>query len=363
MRVAARAVAQGSKAGRAAGWQHGYRLGQCEAIMRGTENAGFAFFDMHVAFVGEGLFALNEGIVSALNVMVRQLSVFDPLQCTAEQIAALAPDLVLVLNGIHAFPLQQMAALRERGLRTAVWFADDPYYTDDTAAIAPHYDYVFTHEMATVPLYRELGCPRVHYLPLAASRTVFRPKLVDASYRYDIVFIGTAFWNRVRFFDKIAPYLSRRRFLLAGGLWDRLHRYEQLKSSIRLPGIPMEETPNYYNGAKIVINLHRSHDDADHNRNGRNIAGVSINPRTFEINACATLQLTDVREDLASFYAPGREIETFGSAEELIGKIDYFLKHEDHRRTIAVNGMRRTMQDHTYKHRLAAMLTAMAASG
>ena len=44
------------------------------------------------------------------------------------------------------------------------------------------------------------------------------------------------------------------------------------------------------------------------------IAPASPNPRTFEIAASTTLQLTDARDDIARFYKPGVEIETYSLA-------------------------------------------------
>lgn len=36
--------------------------------------------------------------------------------------------------------MEQMDQIREMGTKTAIWFADDPYFTDLTKRIAPHYE-------------------------------------------------------------------------------------------------------------------------------------------------------------------------------------------------------------------------------
>ncbi|WP_135553106.1 CgeB family protein [Paenibacillus cymbidii] len=361
------AVAAAYGDGQAAGFRDGYaegrRLGLCESVIRHIELPPEKRYDLHVLYVEEGLFALNEGIKDGLSGLVRQLTCCHPRQITAEKIAEMKPDLVIVLNGIHEFPAEQAARVRSYGIPTAVWFADDPYFTDVTANIARQYDFVFTHELSCIPFYRSAGCKRVFHLPLAAAPVTFHPKRTDPKYRSDICFIGTAFWNRVRFFDKLAPYLIGKRLVMAGGLWNRLKQYDRMAGSIILAGVPLAESVHYYNGAKIVINLHRSTDDGEHNRNSLGLPGLSINPRTFEISACGTLQLTDIRPDLRDYYTPGYDIETYESESELISKIDYYLQHDDQRLTIAARGLRQTLGAHTYHGRLIRLLDTMLLEG
>lgn len=348
---------EGWRTGYRDGWNYGYHYGRSKAILDSIQESPRLKYPLHVVFVGEGLFALNHGIQTALAGLVERVTVVDPLAPdAASYIASLQPDLVLVLNGIHAFPASEAGKLRSLGIRSAVWFADDPYYSDVSASVAAAYEYIFTHELGTLSLYQALGCERVYYLPLAADRSIFYPHPVTTATRADVCFIGTAFWNRVRFMDKVVPYLRNKKVLIAGGLWNRMKRYKQFHHSIRLEGIPFDQTPAYYSGAKIVINLHRAAVDPQHNKNSKQLDGFSINPRTFEIAGCSTLQLTDIRQDLPHFYVPGQQIETYGSEMELVEKIEHYLAHEDQRSQIALRGLERTLRDHTYRKRLTDML-------
>ncbi|WP_010271055.1 CgeB family protein [Paenibacillus senegalensis] len=348
---------EGWRTGYRDGWHSGYHYGRSQAVLNSIHEPSGQLYPLHVVFVGEGLFALNHGIETALARLVKKVTSVDPLMPgAAGYIASLEPDFVLVLNGIHAFPANEARMLRSLGIRTAVWFADDPYFSDASASVAPAYEFIFTHELGTVSFYRSLGCEHVYYLPLAADRSIFYPRPVTSATRADVCFIGTAFWNRVRFMDKIAPYLRNKKVIIAGGLWNRMKHYKRLRHSIRLAGIPFEQTPVYYSGAKIVINLHRAAVDSQHNQNSRQLNGYSVNPRTFEIAACSTLQLTDLRQDLTNFYIPGQQIETYGSEMELVEKIEHYLANEDQRSQIALRGLKRTLRDHTYRKRLTEML-------
>ncbi len=118
----------------------------------------------------------------------------------------------------------------------------------------------------------------------------------------------------------------------------------------------MEEVVQYYNGAKIVLNIHRTTENDSDNKNSLGAAGSSINPRTYEISACGAFQLTDLRDDLPQYYTPGVEIEAYSSPHEAMQKMIYYLSHEQERVQIAMNGLNRTLREHTYLDRIHRLL-------
>lgn len=356
------AYLQGQRDGFAAGWDHGYWFGQCESLLRSvTHEVGVR--QIHVLFVATGkgypYSPLDEAVAETLRTMTARLSITDAQHPVAEVAARLRPDIVIVLDGLE-FDTEHVDAIRRLGIRTVVWFTDDPYYTDITSRLAPHYDVVFTLERVCVDYYRSLGCQEVHYLPLGVYPTVFRPHNPPKADRKEVSFVGSAYWKRVGFFDQITDYLATKDTLISGIWWERLRQFQKLAPKIALGRwMNPEETANVYNGAKIVINMHRAHDDETFNNNSALISAVSPNPRTFEIAACATLQLTDIREDLPLYYTPGVEIVTYSSPQEMIDKIEYYLSHEQERRQIALRGLYRTLRDHTYAKRLETMLAIL----
>lgn len=341
------------------GWQHGYWYGQCESVAQ-QSIVPFYARDLHVLFITSGkgypYSPLDNAVGQTLGQLVTRLTVMSPKDDIVGVAARERPALTLVLDGLD-FPVSTIDALRKLGIRTAIWFTDDPYYTEVTAVLAPHYDFVFTLERNCVPFYQEHGCPRVHYLPLGVHTADFRPANPRHAVRGDICFIGSAYWNRIRLFEELLPRMSRRSFKLSGMWWDRLSDYQKWRDRIDLgKWMGPAETAEQYNAHKIVINVHRAHDDSTFNRNLFNIPAVSPNPRTFEIAACGTLLMSDNREDLAQFYTPGVEIVTYDSAQDMADKIDYYLAHEDERRQIALRGLHRTLRDHTYGSRLSQLL-------
>jgi spore maturation protein CgeB len=300
--------------------------------------------------------ALEHSIIKTLKNVVRELMVVTPADDLIEISANMKPDIALHFSPVISLERKQIEELKKLGIKTALWLTDDPYYTDITKLKAPLFDVVFTQEMNCVAVYQLFGCRNVHFLPLAAGPDVFHPKNVSSNYQSEILFIGSAFWNRVHLFDSIAEYLNSKNSLILGQHWERLKNYDLLKDKILDTWASPEETACYYNGAKIVINSHRSHDDTSINFNSRNIKAISVNPRTFEISACGAFQLTDVREDLTSFYTPGVDLATYRSPRDLFEKIEYYLTHEAERKAVALNGLKKTRTDHTFLNRINQLL-------
>lgn len=353
---------KGREAGYKQGHSDGYKIGFRDAVIRQTPVIEQSFWDMKILYVTAGIGvpypALDQSIIEALGQLVSGLKVAGP----SEDVVAIASeqksDLVLVLNGV-VLPADKVDLLRRNGYKTAVWFTDDPYYTDWTLTIAQRYDYVFTLELGCVSFYLDAGCRNVYYLPFAANTHVFQPMQVQSSYHSDICLIGTAFWNRIELIDRLTPILLDHKVVISGWWWDRLQNYSKLSDSIKLGDwMTPEETACYYNGAKIVINLHRSiHDDSINVNTTKKIPALSVNPRTFEIASCGAFQLSDFRQETGQLYALGTEIASYTSHDELIHKIGYYLHNEVERQAIALNGLARTKRDHTYHKRLSTLLS------
>ncbi|MBO9606982.1 MAG: glycosyltransferase [Paenibacillaceae bacterium] len=355
------AEARGRAAGFDAGLKHGIHYGMSQTVVERYRTVpGAPRHNVRVLYVTSGkgfpYLPIDEALIASLQEGVADFAAIPPDANVTAAAKKFRPDLMLVLEGMQ-LPAEQTKAVRQRGVRTAVWFTDDPYYTDITAGIAPQYDFVFTLEMNCVPFYTAIGCNQVHYMPLAANTSVFQPQRLAPAYRRDVSFIGSAYWNRVAFFDSIAPALAGKHAMLSGLWWDRLKHYSRLAGKIGLNHwMTPEETAKYYFGSGVVINLHRAHDDDSYNHNSRKIPALSINPRTFEIAASGAFQLTDERLDLRNMYEIGREIVTYASPNEFLEKMEYYLQHEEERRDIALRGLARTLRDHTYRRRIDALL-------
>lgn len=77
--------------------------------------------------------------------------------------------------------------------------------------------------------------------------------------------------------------------------------------------------------------------------------------RVFDIMGVGGFVMSNYQEELAELFVPDKEIVLFKDIDELIEKTDYYLKHEDVRIRIAMNGYKRVRKDYTYDVALRKM--------
>jgi len=80
------------------------------------------------------------------------------------------------------------------------------------------------------------------------------------------------------------------------------------------------------------------------------VDGFDVQPpnmRVIEATGAGAFLMTNAHPDLARFFTPGAELETFANGDELIAKIRYYLDHDAERRAIARQGRARCLTDHS----------------
>lgn len=82
-------------------------------------------------------------------------------------------------------------------------------------------------------------------------------------------------------------------------------------------------------------------------------SGEAGNMRTFETTGSGSFMLTQDSPTVAQYFEPGKEVETFRSAAELIEKVYFYLAHPDKREAIAAAGQIRCLRDHSMGVRTA----------
>lgn len=84
-----------------------------------------------------------------------------------------------------------------------------------------------------------------------------------------------------------------------------------------------------------------------------------IPQRVYDIMACGGFCLSNYQPEMDELFTIGKNIEAFRSVEELLEKSDYYLKHEDERLRIAINGYKLIKEKHTIQHRINEMLRVL----
>lgn len=105
----------------------------------------------------------------------------------------------------------------------------------------------------------------------------------------------------------------------------------------------------------IVLNF----SDASRKRKLSRKPLTQMKARVFELGATGGLVVTEYDPDLPSFYDIGKEIVSFRTPRELVRACRYFTSNPEEAARVAAAGYSRTLQSHTYRHRLAEIFGIM----
>lgn len=175
------------------------------------------------------------------------------------------------------------------------------------------------------------------YLPLAVDPELFAPG--TAARRPELLFIA----SRTPFREAVVRGLDAPA-LVIGTDWSGLAR----------DGI--HQVQNRKIGRNPLIRLYQRHRAVLNIRNEANVEH-GLNQRSFEPLACGALVLNDDLPDLPRCFEPGREILVYRDAHELNALVARLRREPAFATGVAEAGRRRVLAEHTYGHRVRAILS------
>ena len=338
-----------------------------------------------------------------------------------QRIVEFRPDFVLTVNHFGLDSEGRLAELLERlGLPLASWFVDNPHLIlSRHAGLNRPGTVVFSWDADNLPSLRAQGYAHVHYLPLATDPARFRPDLPPGpdQWRAELSFVGDSMTHAVA--DSMASCSAPQGLLgdyasLAAGFsesrrrsvedyleaehpaqaglfralptdgqrlafeslltWEATRQYRwscvRELSGFRsvvagdpagwaklfaaggpvrlLPRLDYyQDLPRFYPSSRVSLNC-----------TSRQMKGA-VNQRVFDVPACGGFVLTDDREQLGELFEIGREVVVYQRPEDIAGLAGRYLQDEAGRRRITGAAQRRILSEHTYAHRLAALLQIM----
>ena len=335
------------------------------------------------------------------------------LQTTAE----FKPDFVLTVNHLGFDANGVLTELLDQlRLPFASWFVDSPLFILGAGrGLVSDYASIFLWDRDYMDQVKTLGFDRVTYLPLATDETVFKPNARVPEFDCPAGFVGNSMVKPVR--DKMAllgiamdrlptldraardfirqpdrvpgriirrldlpgelglKNLSREQWLELEGLvtWRAtgLYRLELVKAlspfgpsvigdggwreslpqngfRLRPPLDYYTELPQFYPACKINLNATSLQ------------MKTGVNQRVFDVPATGGFLLTDKREQLNDLFDPETEVVQYADAEELADLARFYLSHDRQRSRISERAGQRVLAEHTYRHRLTALIDRMA---
>jgi spore maturation protein CgeB len=208
------------------------------------------------------------------------------------------------------------------------------------------YDVYFTTKTYGVEELRSLGCPRVHFVANAFDPETHRPVSVTAE-RKELIgapvgFVGTFEEDRAR----------SMHFLALQGINVRIYGNDWQSFRPATPNLRIEGRAVYGDEYAEVLSafdinlcfLRRVNRDRQ-------------TTRSVEIPACGAFMLAERTEEHLALFREGVEAEFFGSNDELLEKVRYYLDHPEQRKRIAAAGRERCLRSgYSYHDRLRWML-------
>ena len=106
----------------------------------------------------------------------------------------------------------------------------------------------------------------------------------------------------------------------------------------------LTEMPKIFHASKINLNMTMRPIET----------GLSL--RIWDVLGCGGFLISNYQAEIPEYFEIGKDLEVYESTEDLINKIDYYLRHDEERMEIAINGYEKVAKYHTYEVRLAEMI-------
>ncbi|MEW9900543.1 glycosyltransferase [Chitinivorax sp. PXF-14] len=254
------------------------------------------------------------------------------------------PEIVLVIRGNSVSPGVLRRLKHDFGVRKIIgWWVKDP--RDDCSQllndIQLYDEYFCIHRFG----WQESETAR-HMVALGVDTDLYHP-LPGTRQRHVATFVGGYNERRREAMHALrglpveiyGPGWRKPRNGWEPAIWRR----------VKADGIWGEALNRVYNESKVVLNI-----------TGWNAANkTGLNMRVFDVPATGAFLLTDYSDELAEYFEPGKEVETWRTPEELADKLRYYLAHDAAREAIARAGHERVLKLESFEAKMRRMLATI----
>ena len=266
-----------------------------------------------------------------------------------DKVKSFHPEIIFCVNlPAHILSVSDIENLSHLS-RVFCWFVDGIH---DNPEYIPYFSFIekiAVFELQDVEYLRKHNVENPCYVPIGYSKAY--GMVGDAKSRnIDISFIGSPLRHRLKILERIAeeaghngwnmriygPFYESRYFWKKYVLWIK---YPNIFRCLRNGYVTTEQAANIYVQSKIALNIH----DTRHS---------SPNPRTFDILAAGTLEISDVRQNYVDGLLPVKAYVVYENLDDLIEKLHYYLKNELEREKIARYGKENNIYSMEYSLRM-----------
>jgi len=233
------------------------------------------------------------------------------------------PRYVIWVSAYYEFRESTFEAIRKDGaVIVGLFFEDDTAFDEYSKWWIPYLDYCVTNCIEAVPKYRNLGARCILANPIVGGIPV-NVDWSNVEEKRDVSFVGIKKFDRESYINELKKQgLPLHLFGWSGGTL-----------------LSVEDMLDVFRTSKINLNFSKT---------GQN--RMQIKARIFEVCLAGGFLLTEYAPGIENYFEPDKEIVCFRDAEEMINKINYYLSHEEERRTIAQAGWKRAVNEYSSFH-------------
>lgn len=273
-----------------------------------------------------------------------------------EKAASCNPDLIFFSPFGDQFSFPTLDALKN-SCPTVGWFGDDTWRFDSfSSRYATHFSHVATTDAWSLPKYRRLGASPILTEWASAEPLSGRIGPLDEteSFLYDVSFVGGINHFREWFIKRLGKLGVEVACFGAG--WPRGRvSFEEMEQIFRVSRINLNISNSVSHDIRYVLSGRRPF--KEYRRSAKRAEQVKA--RNFEIPLAGGFQLSNYATGLERYLDIGREIALYTTPEDCAGQIGYYLDNEEERLEITRKSHLRAKNEHTYFHRLDALLKAI----
>ena len=254
-------------------------------------------------------------------------------------IIKIQPEIIFTIDQIGLSP--PVYPFLQKRPQIISWFFDNPIPFFEKGQFSRYSDnhHTFCWDRFYIPILNEMGVKKnLHYMPFATNPEIYQPT-ENTVYKYDVSFVATFAPHRA----KIIMQLAERGIkidLFGNDPWKALSH-----PNITFHGFADNRTecPEIYRSSKINLNI-------------SSLQLVQSLPiRIFDVGACKSFIITDHKKDAESLFNED-QLLIYKSIDDLVNKINYYLKHEEEREEIANNFYQKISTSFTYEKQVKKVL-------
>lgn len=261
------------------------------------------------------------------------------------------PDIVLFINTPKDILTVEDIRYANRFSKTVCWFVDGIAGRSEIEDYLRVFSKIYVFEHGDVAYLQQMGLLGT-YLPVGYNDAFSNVSPLEK--KYDILFIGSPFHNRLQILEKLSMAAVEKRWNLKiiGPFYDEKYPWKKLIFKRKYPYIYRflenrrvlsEEAAKLYAETKICLNIH----DTRHK---------SPNPRTFEIMATGSFELID-RRGYWGGLLPEKDVVEYMGEDDLIDKIGIYIANDSKRKEVAYRGNRNIVGKFDMKSLLVKVIT------